>query len=104
MKRLLPLILCLALPVIGSSVDLDKLADLVGYTIVAATNVKGTFNGADYDKLVALDNGWIFEFRSYGYHYAFHPQALVGDSDDVDQSFRSDADQSGAKRRRALSV
>jgi len=27
-----------------------------------------------------------------------------GDSDDVDQSFRSDADQSGAKRRRALSV
>ena len=29
---------------------------------------------------------------------------LAGDSDDVDQSFRSDADQSGAKRRRALSV
>ena len=28
----------------------------------------------------------------------------VGDSDDVDQSFRSDADQFGAKRRRALSV
>jgi hypothetical protein len=27
-----------------------------------------------------------------------------GDSDDVDQSFRSDADQSGAKRRRTLSV
>jgi hypothetical protein len=25
-------------------------------------------------------------------------------SDDVDQSFRSDADQNGAKRRRALSV
>jgi hypothetical protein len=27
-----------------------------------------------------------------------------GDSDDVDQSFRSDTDQNGAKRRRALSV
>jgi len=27
-----------------------------------------------------------------------------GDSDDADQSFRSDADQIGAKRRRALSV
>ena len=30
--------------------------------------------------------------------------AAGGDSDDVDQSFRSDADQSGAKRRRAFSV
>ena len=29
---------------------------------------------------------------------------LIADSDDGDQSFRSDADQSGAKRRRALSV
>ena len=29
---------------------------------------------------------------------------LGADSDDVDQSFRSDADQFGAKRRRALSV
>ena len=31
-------------------------------------------------------------------------EGLVADSDDVDQSFRSDADQFGAKRRRALSV
>ena len=29
---------------------------------------------------------------------------IAGDSDDVDQSFRSDVDQDGAKRRRALSV
>jgi hypothetical protein len=33
-----------------------------------------------------------------------HIGLLSGDSDDVDQSFRSDADQIGAKRRRALSV
>ena len=31
-------------------------------------------------------------------------QGLGADSDDVDQSFRSHADQIGAKRRRALSV
>jgi hypothetical protein len=30
--------------------------------------------------------------------------STIAHSDDVDQSFRSDADQSGAKRRRALSV
>jgi hypothetical protein len=34
----------------------------------------------------------------------YRAQQQDGDSDDVDQSFRSDADQSGAKRRRAFSV
>ena len=32
------------------------------------------------------------------------PEFWDAHSDDVDQSFRSDADQNGAKRRRALSV
>jgi hypothetical protein len=31
-------------------------------------------------------------------------QSIVADSDDVDQSFRSDGDQRGAKRREAFSV
>jgi hypothetical protein len=62
---------------IADSIDVDKLADLVGYTVLAATNVKGSFEGADYDKLVGLDNGWIFEFKTYHYHYAYHPVAIV---------------------------
>jgi hypothetical protein len=37
------------------------------------------------------------------YREVFSEQSRA-DSDDVDQSFRSDGDQSGAKRRRALSV
>jgi hypothetical protein len=53
------------------------LKDLVGYTIVSATSVTGTFEGADYDRVVRLDNGWIFQFRTYGYHYAYHPDAVV---------------------------
>jgi hypothetical protein len=43
------------------------------------------------------------EFFSNKDQLGWNP-ALGGDSDDVDQSFRSDVDQSGAKRRRALSV
>jgi hypothetical protein len=80
MKRALFLPLALLFGLSGQaadSIDVDKLADLVGYTVLAATNVKGSFEGADYDKLVALDTGLIFEFRTYHYHYAYHPAAIV---------------------------
>lgn len=77
MRRLILVVLLTTLPVMSGSVDTDELADLVGYTIIAATHVKGDFEGADYDKQVQLDNGWIFEFRTYHYHYAYHPDAIV---------------------------
>jgi hypothetical protein len=51
------------------------------------------------------DAGIVFLFSAgwrKGLYYDFKP--LGAHSDDVDQSFRSDADQFGAKRRRALSV
>jgi hypothetical protein len=52
--------------------------------------------------LAAVNPAW------YNTAQNFNLQLLAGspagDSDDVDQSFRSDADQRGAKRRRALSV
>jgi len=77
MKTALAILLPVLSPLFSQSIDVDKLSDLVGYTIIAATNVKGEFDGADYDKLVRLDNNWIFEFRSYHYHYAYHPVAIV---------------------------
>jgi hypothetical protein len=80
MKRAMVFVMALLFCALGSladSIDTDKLGDLVGYTVLAATNVKGSFEGADYDKLVALDNGLIFEFRTYHYHYAYHPAAIV---------------------------
>ena len=57
------------------------------------------------------ENAWVLDAKAPGeninsgknveqaYSYAIHAH-----SDDVDQSFRSDADQFGAKRRKALSV
>jgi len=77
MKRLTLTVLLTALPVVCGSLDTDELAGLVGYTIIAATHVTGEFEGADYDKPVHLDNDWIFEFRTYHYHYAYHPDAIV---------------------------
>ena len=44
---------------------------------MAATHVDGSFEGADYDRPVLLDNGLLFKFRTYHYHYAYHPQAIV---------------------------
>ena len=62
---------------IAHALDADDLAELVGYTGVAASNVKGEFEGADYDKLVRLDNGMIFEFNEYSYTYSYRPTAVV---------------------------
>lgn len=77
MRRPIIILLLTVLGAFGGSIDTDKLADLVGYTIVAATRVDGSFDGADYDKPVLLENGWLFKFRTYHYHYAYHPNAIV---------------------------
>ena len=52
-------------PVNVDSLDADALAGLVGFTIVAASKVKGDFEGADFEKLVGLDNGMIFQFNEF---------------------------------------
>jgi hypothetical protein len=57
--------------------DADHFNELVGYTVIAATSVAGDFEGADFDKVVKLDNGMIFEFTSYNYSYSYRPGAAV---------------------------
>lgn len=58
-------------------IDSSSLSELVGYTIVASTNATGEFEGADFDKLVKLDNGMIFEFHEYDYFYEYNPDVIV---------------------------
>jgi hypothetical protein len=55
----------------------SPLCELEGFVILTCTNVAGGFEGANFDKVVKLDNGMIFEFREYHYHYAYHPEAVV---------------------------
>lgn len=59
------------------ALDADDLHELLGYTMVAHSNVSGDFEGADFDKLVKFDNGMVFEFSEYSYNYSFRPAVAV---------------------------
>ena len=52
-------------------------SDLAGFTKTASTYVDGEFEGADFDKVVQLDNGMIFQFQTYYYTYAYRPPVDV---------------------------
>jgi len=76
-RTLLALIVSCSAVQSSDTLDADALAGLVGYTIVAASTVAGEFEGADFDKLVKLDNGMVFEFQEYSYTYSYRPTAVV---------------------------
>jgi hypothetical protein len=62
---------------VAGALDTSEFDNLVGYTVVACTHAAGEMEGADFDKLVKLDNGMIFEFHSYSYFYAYRPDVAV---------------------------
>lgn len=66
-----------ALPGPAQALDDWALSQLKGWTVIEASPVKGTFDGCDYDKPIALDSGWILFCQSYGYSYAYRPTAVV---------------------------
>jgi len=71
---------CLLLACFSNSVyalDADDLEDLVGYTIIASSYIPGTFDGAEYGKVVQLANGMVFEFREYRYSYSYRATVIV---------------------------
>lgn len=57
--------------------DADDFRELIGYMVLDVTKVSGEFNGADYGKRIKLDNGQVYEFRTYSYSYAYRPTAVV---------------------------
>ena len=59
------------------AIDASQFDELVGYTVVAVTHTTGELEGADFDKLVKLDDGMIFEFHTYSYFYAYRPDVVV---------------------------
>lgn len=76
--RLLNVLTTSALLTIGSvSLAQPDLTELKGFTLVTSTYVDGDFEGADFDKVVKLDNGMIFQFNTYSYTYSYHPAANV---------------------------
>jgi len=59
------------------ALDASDLEQLLGYTMISASNVDGDFEGADFDKVVKLENGMIFQFTEYNYSYAYRPDVAV---------------------------
>jgi hypothetical protein len=79
MRKVAPLfILCVVLYVPNAgAIDAGQFDELVGYTVAICTHAAGELEGADFDKLIKLDNGMVFEFHSYSYFYAYHPDVVV---------------------------
>lgn len=71
------LIISLACATVARALDADDFEDLVGYTVVACTHATGEMEGVDFDKVVKLDNGMVFEFQTYSYFYAYRPEVVV---------------------------
>ena len=59
------------------ALDASDFADLVGWTVAAATNVRDEFEGCDFDKKIRFDNGWSLTCSSYSYSYAYRPDAVI---------------------------
>ena len=77
------LALALALMLLAGGVALAMDADdwewhdLVGYAVVGISRYSGEFTGSQSGKVIVLDNGWVFEFTRFRYHYAYNPQVVV---------------------------
>jgi hypothetical protein len=55
----------------------DELDEVVGYTVIASTQVDGEFEGCDFDKTIRLNNGARFRCAEYKYSYAYMPAVIV---------------------------
>lgn len=75
----IPIVVLTLLCLCGNLLALDAsdLADYVGYYILDATNVEGDFEGADFGRVVQLDNGMLFEFQEYSYTYVYRPDVVI---------------------------
>jgi hypothetical protein len=54
-----------------------QLRKFEGYTVIAVTAVDGEFQGCDFGRVIKLQNGNVFKCSSYGYTYAYSPDAAV---------------------------
>jgi hypothetical protein len=50
---------------------------LQGYTVVAVTQVDGEFQGCDFGKVIRFTDGKALRCNSYGYTYAYMPDAVI---------------------------
>lgn len=63
------------------AIDASDFDDLVGYTVIMCTHASGELEGVDFDKVVKMDNGIVFEFHDYSYFYAYRPEVVIFSKD-----------------------
>jgi len=68
-------VLCLSIP--AHALDASDFTDLVGFTVVASSRVKGDYFGAEAGRPVVLDNGMSFSFSVRFSTYSYRPVAVV---------------------------
>jgi hypothetical protein len=61
----------------ANALDAYELEELVGWSIVASTQVDGAFEGCDFDKKIRLTNGMSLTCRTYSYSYSYRPRVIV---------------------------
>ncbi len=55
----------------------SKLRDVVGFTVISISSIRGTFNGCEHGRPIALEDGRILICESYGYQYAYAPSVVL---------------------------
>ena len=77
MKNYLIAFCLLAFSISAQASDIEDLAKQ-GYAVVAETRVKGsTFEGCDFDKIIAFTNGYGLQCRQYKYNYSYNPKVYI---------------------------
>lgn len=64
-------------PALAYALDASDFDDLVGWTVAASTQVRGDFEGCDFDKKIRFDNGWVLTCSEYSYSYSYRPSAVI---------------------------
>jgi hypothetical protein len=50
---------------------------MVGWMIIATTQVEDDFEGCDFNKVIKFMNGMALECSTYSYTYSFMPNAVI---------------------------
>jgi hypothetical protein len=77
MKHIALTLLLFAPSLPARAIDASDFDDVVGYTVVAVTQVRDEFEGCEHDKKIRFDNGWTLTCSEYSYSYAYRPDAVI---------------------------
>ena len=57
--------------------DPSDFSGMEGWTIAAVTQVRGDFEGCDFDRVIGFDSGWTLTCSEYSYSYSYRPDAVI---------------------------